>query len=377
LNQHTKSLILKLNTPQPYFSPDYIQARESFLAAAANAGANVGSYVHPHIGRHGETLSTDFAVLGSKNAPTMLLVQSGTHGVEGYCGSAIQIKFLELLSSVSLRPDTAVMLVHGINPFGFSWCSRGDQNNVDLNRNFIDFAKPDQKRNAFFQKLAPYLIPNRWTKESIVKADSKLEEIRQEYGETVVSQSLRKGQYAYPENVFYGGTGPSWSRLTVERIALEHLIHARNLIFLDIHSGLGKYGDATLLSVEPNTSEKFKTLQQTFGSLVRSTHDPQSNAAKANGNIIRGYSELLPNTMVFGLGVEFGTYEQPRVQRALRADTWLHHTRHEKELPRSLQLEVKQEMSEVFCPIDVSWRDTILKVGCAISKKALNGLEKL
>ena len=306
----------------------------------------------------------------------MLLVQSGTHGVEGYSGSAIQITFLELLSSISLRRDTAVMLVHGINPFGFSWCSRGDENNVDLNRNFIDFANADQKRNDFFQELAPYLIPNRWTKESILKADSKLDEIRQKYGETVVSQSLRKGQYSYPENVFYGGTGPSWSRLTVERIALEHLIHAHTLIFLDIHSGLGKYGDVALLSVEPNTSNKFKTIQQIFGSLVRSTHDPQSNAANANGNIIRGYSELLPNTMLLGVGVEFGTYEQPRVQRALRADTWLHHTRHEKELPQSLQQEVKQEMSEVFCPIDPSWRDTILKVGCAICQKALKGLEK-
>lgn len=332
------------------------------------------SYGHPGTGRHGETLSADIAVLGNTNASSMLLIQSGTHGIEGYCGSAIQLAFLELLASSSIVGDTAVMLVHGINPFGFSWGSRGDENNVDLNRNFINFGDSSERQNDVFHELAPYLIPSEWTKESVVEADAELHELRQKYGHDVVSQSLRRGQYSYPENLFYGGTGPSWSRLTVERIAREHLAHVDKLIFLDIHSGLGNYGEAVLLSVEPGVSNKFKTLQQIFGALVRSTHDPQSDAANATGNIIRGYSEKLPGAMLLGVGVEFGTYEQRRVRDALRADTWLHHARRGKTLPRSLQREIKQEMSEAFCPIDPSWRNTVITTGSSVCQKALKSL---
>ena len=335
------------------------------------------SYGHPCTGRHGETLSTDIVVLGNAKASSMLLIQSGTHGIEGYCGSAIQLAMLELLTHSTIGGDMGVMLVHGINPFGFSWCSRGDENNVDLNRNFIDFDEAGERRNDIFQELAPYLVPDEWSRESLIMADAELDKLRQEYGSDTVSQSLRRGQYSYPDNLFYGGTEPSWSRHTTERVGREHLSAVTELLFIDIHSGLGDYGELGLLSVEPAASNKFGTLRQIIGPQVRSTHDPRSGAANANGNIIRGYSEILPDVTVLGIGMEFGTYEQERVQAALRADTWLHHKMSARTLPRSLQEEIRQEMFEVFCPTDRSWRDIVVKKGCRICQKAFKGLETL
>ena len=193
----------------------------------------------------------------------------------------------------------------------------------------------------------------------------------------VVSRALRRGQYSYPENLFYGGAGPSWSRLTVERIAGEYLVNAAKIIFLDIHSGLGDYGQAVLLSVEPGPSDNFKRLQNIFGALVRSTHDPGSGAANANGNIIRGYAELLPGSMLLGAGVEFGTWDQARVQNALRADTWLRYNRHAGEVSRYRQRKIKREMLEAFCPMDPSWRDAVVATGRTICLNALDGLERL
>ena len=366
-----------MKTPASYFSGDYVSARDRFLTASARSGGSMMSYGHPGRGRHGETLSTDIVVLGNANASSMLLIQSGTHGIEGYCGSAIQLALLELLTPFSIDGNMALMLVHGINPFGFSWCSRGDENNVDLNRNFIDFDDAGERRNDIFQELAPHLVPDEWSRESLVKADAELDKLRQEYGHDAISQSLRRGQYSYPDNLFYGGTGPSWSRLTIERIGREHLSAVTELLLLDIHSGLGDYGDVGLLSVEPDTSKKFGILRQIFGQQVRSTHNPHSGAANAGGNIIRGYTEILPDVTVPGTGMEFGTYEQERVQAALRADTWLHHKMRGRTLPRSLQEEIKQEMFEVFCPADQSWRDIVVKEGCKICQTAVKGLETL
>lgn len=316
-------------------------------------------------------------MLGKEDAQTILIVQSGTHGVEGYCGSAIQAAFLETIGYRTVARNTAIILVHGINPFGFSWCYRSDENNVDLNRNFIDFSDAGQKQNHIFPELAPCLIPVEWTDNILAEANAGLDELRRQYGHDVVSRALRQGQYSYPENLFYGGSGPSWSRHTVERIVREFLVDAGKILFLDIHSGLGDYGQAVLLSVEPDTSNKFKRLKNVFGALVRSTCDPKSGAANANGNIIRGYAEQLPGSMLLGAGVEFGTYDQVRVQDALRADTWLRFNGHARKLSRHRQRKIKREILEVFCPKDPSWRDAVVSTGCTICQTALNGLAGL
>src|SRR5690606_11704356 len=86
----------------------------------------------------GNELSLDVARKGPKDARKLLVVSSGTHGVEGYFGSAVQIALLEgLLSRVNLAPHVGVLLIHAINPYGFAWSRRTNEDNVDQNRNFL------------------------------------------------------------------------------------------------------------------------------------------------------------------------------------------------------------------------------------------------
>ena len=77
-----------------YFSQSYTEARAKFLAAAEQAGLDVESHVHPLLGRDGETLAMDVVRDGPKDAPAVLIVSSACHGVEGYCGSGVQIALL-------------------------------------------------------------------------------------------------------------------------------------------------------------------------------------------------------------------------------------------------------------------------------------------
>ncbi len=49
------------------------------------------SYPHPLPGPQGENLYTDVARVGPVTASRLMLVVSGTHGVEGYYGSDCQI----------------------------------------------------------------------------------------------------------------------------------------------------------------------------------------------------------------------------------------------------------------------------------------------
>src|SRR5204863_29439 len=68
--------------------------RGKFIEAAQAAGLSVESKVHPERGQDGEELAMDVARDGHPNAPAVLLVTSACHGIEGYCGSGVQVAAL-------------------------------------------------------------------------------------------------------------------------------------------------------------------------------------------------------------------------------------------------------------------------------------------
>ena len=72
------------------FSTDFSSARTKFVAAAAGVDAMLSTYPYPAEGPNGEALSTDVAWLGPRTASNVIVTVSGTHGVEGFCGSGAQ-----------------------------------------------------------------------------------------------------------------------------------------------------------------------------------------------------------------------------------------------------------------------------------------------
>src|SRR6056297_2205585 len=120
-------------------SATYAESRRAFLDAAAAAHAVVTHHPHPLAGPDGGDLAVDVAELGPDTADDVVLVVSGTHGVEGYCGSALQRRWLE--THTGDRPaGVRVVMIHALNPYGFAWVRRVNEDNVNLNRNFVDWA---------------------------------------------------------------------------------------------------------------------------------------------------------------------------------------------------------------------------------------------
>ena len=154
-----------------HFAQSYAEARAKFLGAAEAAGMDVVSHVHPLLGRDGETLATDVARDGAADAAGLLIISSACHGVEGYCGSGVQNALLAdpTFHAEVQRCGVAVLYVHGLNPYGFSWLRRTTHENVDLNRNFQDFDKP-LPHNKAYDKLAHLLVPAIWPPTPEVKA---------------------------------------------------------------------------------------------------------------------------------------------------------------------------------------------------------------
>lgn len=105
----------------------------------------------------------DVARDGAIDAQNVLIISSACHGVEGYCGSGVQVHALHDADWLekALASGTAVLSVHALNPYGFSHIRRTTHENVDLNRNFQDFAKP-LPDDAAYRALHPLILPDQW-----------------------------------------------------------------------------------------------------------------------------------------------------------------------------------------------------------------------
>ena len=121
-----------------------MEGRDKFRRAVSSAGGVLSS--SPLVGvEDDDDLTIDFGLFlppSSDSSPpkieNLLVHISGTHGVEGPAGSAIQLASLNYLSSHPLsHPTTGVLFVHGLNAYGFKHHRRVNENNVDLNRNFL------------------------------------------------------------------------------------------------------------------------------------------------------------------------------------------------------------------------------------------------
>ncbi|HEX4937985.1 MAG TPA: DUF2817 domain-containing protein, partial [Candidatus Kapabacteria bacterium] len=144
------------------FSDTYASARQQFLNTVATLPRPVFSQTLDYVGSGplGETLATDVLWLGDQDARKVVVLLSAVHGVEGFAGSAIQTDLLRRLASgeATLPDGLALAIVHAVNPWGFAWCRRVDEQGIDINRNFVDFSQP-LPRNDGYRALADALIP--------------------------------------------------------------------------------------------------------------------------------------------------------------------------------------------------------------------------
>ena len=128
-----------------YFSDDYEVARQKFLDTVKAYGLEHHAFTNPQTGPEGQILATDVAWYGNKAAEKVLVFISGTHGVEFLAGSGCQIGWIKEGHLAETPADTGILFIHCINPYGAAWRRRYNEDNVDLNRNFIDHDRTDFK----------------------------------------------------------------------------------------------------------------------------------------------------------------------------------------------------------------------------------------
>jgi len=364
---------MAVKNPSTHFFPEsFAQGRVLFRDAAQSAGARLSSYANPAKGPSGEDLSTETAWLGPADASRLLLCMAGTHGAEGFCGSAIQTGWLDTGVFTRLPADTAVLLIHAINPYGFAWVRRVNEDNIDLNRNFIDRAgpAPDSPR---YRVLRDAICPREWSIESEADVSRQFSAYAAEHGAMALQEAIMRGQYFDAEGVCYGGTADSWSNGTLRAILSPHAGHVRKFAFIDLHTGLGPYGYGEIISNHLAGDPGNERVRQWYGAEATATDDGSSTSTVISGDTHIGVQQSLPRAEGTGITLEYGTVPVAEMMNAIRADNWLHVHGD----PRSARgREIKAQLRATFYPEKDDWKDLVFDRAVDVANRTLDGLTR-
>lgn len=353
-----------------HFSETYAQARGKFLAAVERAGLDAESHGHPLRGHEGEALAMDVALDGPRDARRLLLITSACHGVEGFCGSGIQVAMLddEAWRRAARDAGVAVLYIHGLNPWGFSWCRRVTQENVDLNRNFHDFSKP-LPDNPAYDEIAALIVPPTWPPSDEVNA--RLQQLLDERGLAAMQAAISGGQHSHPQGLYFGGLNPTWSNQTLRQVLRDHGRSCEALGWIDLHTGLGPSGHGERIFACRDEAAALARARAWWGPEVTSIYDGSSSASRLTGLMWLAAYEECPQAEYTGIALEYGTLPVMDVLNALRADQWLEN---HPETPDELRTQIKQQLREAFYTDTDLWKQQVVEQAKAAAQAAVRGL---
>ena len=296
----------------------------------------------------------------------LIVLTTGVHGMEGYIGSVmLDVFFEEIYPSIDTK-DTGILIIANVNPYGMKYMRRYNENNVDLNRNFIldwdnfdmssnkdypdvkEFLQPEGKiGNALWHEVGFYL---NLAKEAITKGADK------------VSDALLTGQYEYPQGVYYGGNGDEKSTTYLKSVFNECLDgEYENIVHIDIHSGYGPRYNMVIFNSVYETMNEAET-QAAFGYDYVISYDSESFYA-TTGDTTDYFYRLAESKNtdknLFSTCFEFGTIGDSFIDSILSLKFTVDENRqHWYPSNNSISSEVVREnYYELFYPTETEWRE--------------------
>lgn len=352
------------------FSRSYAEAREKFLLACSRRGLVVQSHIHPLTGREGEQLALDVARLGPADAANLLVVSSGCHGIEGFCGSAVQLDLLadDAWHARCQRDDLAVLYLHALNPYGFSWERRVTHENVDLNRNFRDFSQPPLA-NPDYLAIDHLLLPRRCPPTLASNIGLVLYALR--HGRKALQAAISRGQQADPRGLFFAGREPTWSHRQVREVLREHGQQCRRIGWIDVHTGLGPRGVGEAIYKGRQDPESVARARQWWGEQVTNSAEGNSSSSELGGTLDLAVMGECPQAQYNGMTLEYGTLPGLQVLNALRAEQWLEN--HPQTSPAERH-RIKRAFRAAFYVEADDWKRQVLTRSREVMAATLAGL---
>src|SRR3989338_6733811 len=291
-----------------YFSENYVESKKKFLEIAPEATRRFQHRIEvaeePSI-KDGLTIDT-LVFDAAKEKDTLLMLISGTHGIELGVGAAIQQmvghEFLE-----KRNENTGVVMIHALNPYGAYAGRKMNENRVDLIRAFVNDTKElkiDDSELKHIQKKSQWVFsPQRkrlpWLVESVIFSAgiSSLVPLVYTYSYRKCITAIAGGQYENSKGLSFGGNNEIGIQPSVthyKNILQEATKGYKKLVMYDFHSGLGQCYSFIPLIDYLITGEDMEVMRHIFPKIgeMTSMKAPQNMRKRRMRNKIRSCINL-------------------------------------------------------------------------------------
>ncbi len=353
-----------------YYQETYDESRNAFLTGVADVRKkfkNVKTTEFQVISDIDSNLIMDLCYIPPQQDTNRLFVLiSGTHGIEGYAGSAIQQMFMKEFLDSEIVKDMGVLLIHSFNPFGQKYYRKATEFNVDLNRNCGIGISLFENKNPGYGDLYDLLCPS-----GVVNKNS----LRNQFFYLVAIWNILKesmatlreaatiGQYDYPEGFFYGGDDFTPQTAALKTLFPE-IFEPYDLIFaIDLHTG---YGEWAKLHLFPNP-EKNVEIKSLIESLFEGHHIDWGDSEDFYtivGDLSGLIKQVKPDAFTLCMPFEFGTLNSQETIGSLQS---VHRMILENQgynngfKNQKSERKVLDDFREMYYPNSEAWRSEVIR----------------
>jgi hypothetical protein len=356
--------------PSSWFPASYRESRERFQELAREAEAAPFTWQMAARGPREEPLAIDVARWGHENATRWLLLTTGIHGSEAPFGSAVLFRLLQQLQEEEPHQDVGILLIHALNPFGFAWTRRTNEDNIDLNRNGLLPTESYTGAHPLYHHVYHAFDPHRRKRMDSFYLQAWWLIMR--HTKAALQASLPVGQYEYPRGLFFGGKGLSESLLHLQQHLPTLMPDAEEVMHLDFHTGLGRWAQCKLLIDMPETDADAQWIAQWSPPGVIESAANNRTAYHARGSLGPWMKQVVfPHARYRYAAAEFGTYGSVSVLRSLVKELQAHYAYE----PEHRYYEwTKKLIRETFVPASPIWRQATLEKGYSLCRNAQQAL---
>ncbi len=326
----------------------------------------------------------------SNNSPKpskLLLLTSGVHGPESYVGAGAQHWYIKNALKKKCTQGLSVLIFHAINPYGFKYGRRFNEDNIDLNRNFPTKPNLYESENEAYHDLEFILNPKKPVGPLALRSASLFTQLMKELIGGLSVSNIRQasvgGQYDYPEGIYYGGDRPAAQTSLLTPLLKRYLNRHDQVLHFDFHTGLGEEGVLHLITGPTIGTYGNQLLSKVFRKykphFFDITHPTDPGFYEVGGDFVDFVPQLKENNKILGLTVEYGTvglglFPQLKTLTRLVNENQGHHHGYKS---KRIEKRVKRRLKELFHPTTKSWQNKIQETNSFLLTTILNDFLKI